>query len=129
MKSSFPIATLLLAVAAAAPAHAQSQMSAGQFLAQAEPLLKKSKAALIFSSDARKLARMIGESAERNRAQHEAARKAGRKTTTCLPPKGTASVNSTELIQHLRDIPPAQRGQSFDQAFAGLMAKKYPCRS
>ena len=116
-------------VGLAAPAAPASQMSAGEFLAKAEPLMKKSKAALIFSGDARALLRTIGETAERNRARLDAERAAGRRVATCLPPKGKASINSTELIGHLKALPPAQKAQSFDAAFASFAAKKYPCRA
>jgi hypothetical protein len=71
----------------------------------------------------------FGQAAERNRARLDAERAAGRKSTTCLPPKGKAQVNATELLAHIRSMPPAQKGQSFDTAFASYIAKKYPCRA
>jgi hypothetical protein len=103
-------------------------MTAGEFLSRAEPLLQKSKVALVFSSEARTLLKTVGEAAQQNRARLEAERASGKLVSTCLPPKGKASVNATELVNYLRAIPPAQRGQSFDQAFAGYVARKYPCR-
>lgn len=126
MRMEFVFAALVLGMAA--PATAAPQMSAGEFLAKAEPLLKKSKASLIFSGDARRLMRLLGETAQKNRVQLEAARAAGRPTTTCLPPKGKAKINAAELIAHLRALAPAQSAQGFDLAFAGYTAKKYPCR-
>ena len=124
---TYIIAGLLLA-ALAAPATASTTVTAGDFLARAEPLLKKSKVSLMFSGDARKLIRLLGETADRNRTRLDADRAAGRPVTTCLPPKGKASVNTTELVAHLRALDPQQRAQSFESAFASLMAKKYPCR-
>ena len=122
---------LLLGLAASAPAAAAPPhpISAGEFLKRAEPLLKKSKASLIFSGEARRLIKLLGKTAEDNRARLDADRAAGRPVTTCLPPKGKAAVNTTELMAHLRSLSPQQRAQSFDSAFASLMAKKYPCRS
>jgi hypothetical protein len=126
MRIGFVLAAIALGVSA--PATAAAQMSAGEFLAKAEPLMKKNKAALLFSGEARRLVRLLGDSAQKNRAQLDAARAAGRPVTTCLPPKGKAQINAAELLAHLRALTPAQRAQSFDLAFAGYTAKKYPCR-
>ena len=125
----FRYVMLSLALVAAGPALAAGQMTAGQFLAKAEPLLKKSKMALIFSKDARTLMGTLGEAAQRNRAQLTADRAAGKKVDTCLPEKGKAKVNASELLAHIRAMPPAQKAQSFDAAFASYTAKKYPCRT
>ena len=125
----FRVVLAALAIGLAAPVAAASQMTAGQFLAKAEPLLKKSKMSLVFSGDARKLMRTLGDSAQRHRARLDADIAAGRKVTTCLPPKGKASINATELLAHIRALPPAQKAQSFDAAFAGYTAKKYPCKA
>ena len=117
-------------LAAAAPALATPQtMTAGQFLAKAEPLLKKSKMSLIFSGEARKLLAVLGESAQHNRTRLDADKAAGRRIDTCLPEKGKAKVNANELLAHIRAMPPAQKAQSFDAAFASYTAKKYPCRA
>ena len=116
-------------VTLAAPAAAAPEMSAGEFLKRAEPLLKKSKVALVFSGEARKLMGTLGQAAERNRAKIDADRAAGRTPSACLPPKGKAQISATELLAHLRAMPPAQRAQSFDAAFASYTAKKYPCRA
>jgi hypothetical protein len=116
------IAFIPSAVAAARP------MTAGEFLARAEPLLKKSKIALMLSSDARQLMRTVGDTAQNLRTRLDAERAAGRPATTCLPPKGKAAFSANELLGHIRALPPSQKNESFDQAFAGYMAKKYPCR-
>jgi hypothetical protein len=120
------IAAILLAVAV--PAIAQSQpITAGEFLTRAEPLLKKSKAALVFSGEARKMMRTLGDSAKRNRERLDADRAAGRKLTTCLPPKGEAEIKADELLAYLRGLPPQRKAQSFDSALASFLARKYPC--
>ena len=113
----------------AAPALAAPQMSAGEFLKRAEPLLKKSKMSLVFSGEARKLLGTLGQAAERHRAKLDADRVAGRTPSACLPPKGKAKINATELLAHIRALPPAQKAQSFDHAFASYTARKYPCRA
>lgn len=115
-------------VSLAVPAAASRQVTAGEFLAQAEKVMKKSRAALVFSGDARKLVRTLGDTAQRHRERLDAERAAGRPMTTCLPPKGKAEVKADELIAYLRALPPAQKAQSFESAFAGFVARKYPCR-
>lgn len=111
----------------AAPAAAASQMTAGAFLNRAAPLMKKSKIALLMSSDARDLMRIVGESAQRSRARMEADRAAGRQPSACLPPKGQAKIEVAELVDHIRALPPAEKARSFDVAFASYVAAKYPC--
>jgi hypothetical protein len=123
---ALPFAVL---IAVAAPALAANEMTAGQFLAKAEPLLKKNKMALMFSGEARKLIGVLGHAAQNNRARLEADKRAGRTVDTCLPEKGKAKVNANELLAHIRAMPPAQKAQSFDSAFASYTAKKYPCRA
>ena len=115
---------LLLAMASPALA-----ISAGEFLNRAEPMLKKSKATLIFSREARYLVKELGSSAERTRARLDADRSAGRATAACIPPKGKARINANELLAYIRALPPSQKAQSLDHAFAGHMAQKYPCRA
>lgn len=125
MRVNLVIAIALACVAA--PALAAPEMTAGEFLRRAEPMLRKSKAALVFSGEARKLMGTLGQAAERNRARLDSDKAAGRKLATCLPPKGKAKVNANELLAHIRAMPPAQKAQSFDSAFASFTAKKYPC--
>ena len=118
----------IAALAISSPAAAAQPMSAAEFLSRAEPLMKKNKMALVFSGEARKLLRMVGEAAQKNRDRLAAERAAGRKGGTCLPPKGKAEVKADELLAYLRGLPAPQKAQSFDTAFAGYIARKYPCR-
>jgi hypothetical protein len=119
--------TILIAAALAGTATAP--LSAGEFLKRAEPLLNKSKAGLLFSSEARSLLKVLGETAQRRRDQLDADRAEGRPITTCLPPKGKGKIEARELISYLRALPQSRRAESFDAAFAGYAARKYPCRS
>jgi hypothetical protein len=114
---------LLLAAIPMTGAQAQS-MPVATFLAKADALQKKGAMAL-FSGDIGKLKAEVQNSGKALRAEEEAARKVGRAPATCMPPK--AAVNSEELLAHFRSIPPAQRGMPVKTAFAGLVAKKYPC--
>lgn len=113
----------LVAASPLAPACAQS-MPISEFLAKADALQKKGPMAL-FSGDIGKLKTEVVNSGKQLRAEQEAARKAGRKSATCLPEK--ANVTSTELLAHFRAVPPAERGVPVKTAFAGLVRKKYPC--
>ena len=117
--------SILIAFALAASSRA---MTAGEFLSRAEPLLKQSKMTLLFSSDARMLMGVFGDAADHARARFDADRAAGRPVAACLPPKGKASVNVNELLAYIRSLPTAERAKSFDAAFAGYAARKYPCR-
>ena len=121
------LAAVLMAVAS--PVLAAGQITAGQFLTRAQPLLKKNKMALMFSGEARKLVGILGQAAQSNRTRLEAEKAAGRKVDTCLPEKGKAKVNANDLLAHIRAMPPAQKAQTFDAAFASYIAKKYPCRT
>jgi len=114
-------------IAVSSAASAAGPLTAGEFLARTEPLMKKSKITLMFSSEAKALMKAVGEAARKTRANSEAARAAGRPTDTCLP-TGKASVNADELLAYLRALPPQRRSESFDRAFGGYAAKKYPCR-
>ena len=117
-----------LIVATAAPVMAAPGLTAGEFLSRAEPLLKKSKLELAFSGEARRLMKIVGQAAQRNRAQHDADRAAGRQPSACLPPKGKAELDVYQLLAHIRALPAAAKAASFDSAFASYTARKYPCR-
>jgi len=107
---------------AAAPA-----ITNAEFVRRAEPLMKKSMATLVFSAEARRLAKEFDAAAQAVRAQQEADVAAGRKPATCLPPKGKAKVDFRALMAHLRTLPAAEQQRSFRSGFAGYAAWKYPC--
>ena len=116
---------LILSMAPLAPLHAQS-MPVATFLAKADALKKKGALAF-FSGDLGRLKSEIQNSGKAIRLEHQAAVKAGRKPGFCIPAK--ASFTSTELLDHFRAIPPAQRNMPVKAAFASLVRKKYPCPS
>ena len=119
----------LALAAAAAPALGQPArpITIGEFVAAAEPMMKKSMASLMFSSEAKRLMREVGAAAEATRAQQEADRAAGRRPATCLPPKGQAKVDARQLIAHLKALPQAEKARSFRSGFTDYAARKYPC--
>lgn len=114
------IAALLLL---AAPISAQA-MPASVFLAKAEALMKKGPMAL-FSGDVGLLKKEMQTSGSQIKAERLAAVKAGRKPDFCPPAK--ASMNSNELLNHLRAIPAAQRAMPFKTAYKSFLVKKFPC--
>jgi hypothetical protein len=99
-------------------------MPVATFLAKADALERRGPVAL-FSGDLKLLKAEVAASGKLLRQEIEAARRAGRRPQACLPEK--AQTDSKELIAYLRSLPPAQRSVPIKVAFAGLMAKKYPC--
>ena len=118
---------LAAAVLLASPAIAQQVMTSGEFVAKAEPLMKKSMVSLMFSSEAKKLMHELDTAAKATRARQEADLAAGRKPATCLPAKGKAKVDARELIAHLKALPPEEKARSLQAGFSSYAARKYPC--
>lgn len=115
-------ATLLTAPASAAP----GDMTAATFLAKVDALKAKGPLALL-SGDIGKLKAEATAAGQIYREQYRADKAAGRPTHGC-PPKGS-SVNSDQLIAHLRSYTPAQRQRTtMKVAIADYMGKTYPCR-
>ena len=120
---------LILATVLAVPAAAQTPrpITTAEFLARAEPLMKKSKVTLMFSSEAKTLMAAVGAAAKATRARQDADRAAGRKPAMCLPPQGKAEIEAGALIAYLKGLPPAEQSRSLNDGFAGYAARKYPC--
>lgn len=118
---------LSFAVVAAAPAvAAPGDMSAATFLAKADALMNKGMMALL-SGDVGKLKAEAMGAANAYRTRIRADKAAGRQPHSCPPQKG--SLNSDQLMTHLRSYSPAQRERTtMKVAIADLMAKTYPCR-
>lgn len=116
----------LALVLLATPALAEpGDMSAAAFLAKADALRAKGAMALL-SGDI-KLLKAEGQAAgQAYRARLRADKAAGRTPHSCPPPK--SSINSTQIIAHLRSYPAAQRPRiTMKAAISDLMAKTYPC--
>jgi hypothetical protein len=99
-------------------------MPVATFLAKADALEKRGPMAL-FSGDLKLLKAEVAASGKLLRQEIDAARRAGRRPQACLPEK--AETDSKELITYLRSLAPSQRSMPIRAAFAGLMARKYPC--
>jgi hypothetical protein len=117
---------VLLGLVPISAASAQN-MPLNQFLAKATALEKKGPLALL-SSDLGRLKKEIQNSAKQLRAERLAAKAAGRKPAFCPPEQG-GSLSSSEILSHLRSIPPAQRNSMRTRdGMRSLMVRKYPCR-
>jgi hypothetical protein len=116
----------LLAAAIVASSVAAQAMPVSDFVTKANALEKKGVMALL-SSDFRVL-KNEGNSATQAAVREErAAVKAGRKPTMCFPKDNKLSLGTSEVLNHMRAVPAAQRGMSVKDAMAGLLRKKYPC--
>ena len=120
---------LLFATLVAAPAIAQPAppITTAEFVAKAEPLMKKSMVSLMFSSETKRLMGQLDAAAKATRAKQEADVAAGRKPAACLPSKGKAKVDARELIAHLKALPSAEQARSLQAGFTSYAARKYPC--
>ncbi|GAB5486683.1 MAG: hypothetical protein Pars2KO_02530 [Parasphingorhabdus sp.] len=107
--------------ALASPATA---MTVSDFLPKAEKLMSASMGAM-FSKHRKPVAAEMAKVTSGYRADIEAAQRAGRKSSSCPPKKG--SVNGKEFLTYLQSIPTAKRNLQVKVAFHGFMAKKYPC--
>lgn len=118
---------VIAAFVAALPLASAEAMNVADFLQKATALEKKGMMAL-FSSDMKLLKKEVETAAGELRAERLAAPQAGKKAAFCPPQKG-ASLNSGELLAHLRGIPAPQRaGMQVKDGLRSLMARKYPCR-
>lgn len=105
---------------------AAGDMSVATFLHKADALKAKGPLALM-SSDLGLLKREFEGSGRHYRAQLEADKRAGRQPSSCPPAK--ASLSSDEILAELRRVPPADRARTpVKQAFAAMMARRFPCR-
>lgn len=101
-------------------------MPVSVFLPKAEALMKKGPMAL-FSSDVGLLKKEMNSASGKLRDERLSILKSGGRPSYCPPAK--ASLNSNEIMAHLRAIPAGERGMSFKTALGGFMAKKFPCRA
>ncbi|WP_294256721.1 hypothetical protein [uncultured Sphingomonas sp.] len=108
----------------AVPAQA---MSVADFVAKVSALKAKGAMAM-FSSDIGVLKQEIEGASTAYRGDLAAEAAAGKKPSSCPPPKGQAKMSSNDLIAAFEKIPPAQRGISVKAAFAAMMQQRFPCK-
>jgi hypothetical protein len=115
-----------IAVIVPVTAHA---MSVAEFLAKTDALKAQGVLAMA-SPDIGLLRGDIATASDAYRAGLAAEVAAGRKPSSCPPPKGTAKVTSDDIIAAFRAIPAAQRPRTTTKtAFAAFMTKRYPCKA
>lgn len=122
--------TLIKYVAVAAlvlPSVAQA-MTVSEFLAKADALKAKGVLALA-SSDIGLLQKEIASASDAYRAGLAAQVAAGKKPSSCPPPKGTAKITSDDIIANFKSLPPARQKANVKDAFAAFMTKRYPCKA
>lgn len=117
--------TVMAALAMLAPMAAQA-MTVADFLAKVQALKARGVLAL-GSPDIAVLKAEIEQAATAYRANLAREKAAGKKPSSCPPPKGSVKLSSDQLVADFSMIPPAQRGQSVTTAFAAAMTKRYPC--
>lgn len=117
---------ILAAVALTMPAAAANAMDVATFLAKADGLEKQGLLALA-SSDYKLLKAEVQNASTQLRAERVAAQRARRKPAYC--PTEQAGLSPSEIVAHLRTIPPPQRRRTqVKDALRSLLARKYPCR-
>ncbi|OYY92127.1 MAG: hypothetical protein B7Y45_00605 [Sphingomonas sp. 28-66-16] len=115
-------------LAAALPMTAQA-MTVAEFLGKVDALKAKGFLA-VGSPDIAALRTEVTGASNAYRAGLEAQIAAGRKPSSCPPPKGTAKVTSDELIAEFRTIPEVARPKtSVNAAFVAFMTRRYPCKA
>lgn len=105
---------------------AANAMAVSDFLAKADALKARGFLA-IGSPDIALLKGEIDMASKQYRDGLAAEIAAGRKPSSCPPPKGTAKITSDDLIASFRAIPVPQRRASVAAAFAAMMKRRYPC--
>lgn len=103
-------------------------MTVSEFLAKADALKAKGVLALA-SPDVGLLRQEIMSASAAYRAGLDAQIAAGRKPSSCPPPKGTAKVTSDDILKEFRSLPPAGQKANVKDAFAAFMTKRYPCKA
>lgn len=117
----------VVAVVAFLPVAAHA-MSVAEFLAKTDALKAQGMLAMA-SPDIGLLRDDIAKASDAYRAGLAAEVAAGRKPSSCPPPKGTAKISSDDIIAAFRAIPAGRRAQtSTKAAFANFMTKRYPCK-
>lgn len=125
MKLKLMALAALLAVPSLA--NAQAVISGGEFLRRAEPMLKKSMVSLAFAKEPKQLMQQFADAGERVRRAQDADRAAGRKPSSCIPPKGKAKIDFRQFLGFIKTMPPAEQARPLDHAIVQWSHKAYPC--
>jgi hypothetical protein len=109
---------------------AAAQLSVADVLAKADALQRKGVFA-VFSSDLRAIKAEANSDMTAFGTDYFTAAQAHRPLPACPPKEGPnklrITVDTDDLLQFYRSIPPARRGMSSRQAFTDFMSRKFPC--
>jgi hypothetical protein len=121
---------MLLAAIALSTAAQTAQLSVADVLVKADALQRKGVFA-VFSSDLRAIKAEANSDLMAFGTDYFTAAQAHRPLPACppkeAPNKLRITVDTDDLLQFYRSIPPARRGMSSRQAFADFMSRKFPC--
>ncbi len=107
------------------PVTALQAMTVAVFLDKADSLERRGMMAM-FSSDARALKAEMKSAGDSLKAERQRWRAAGQRPAYCPPER--IPVKSSDLLVHLRAIPPAQRQRmEFRDALRLMLVRRYPC--
>jgi len=120
--------TVMMALAVVLVPAAAQAMTVKEFLAKADALKAQGVLALA-SPDVGLLRQEVMQASDAYRAGLAAQIAAGRKPSSCPPPKGTAKVTSDDIIKEFKSLPPGRQKASVKDAFAAFMTKRYPCKA
>ncbi|WP_114228631.1 MULTISPECIES: hypothetical protein [Sphingomonas] len=124
MRRHLLVVTLLIA-GFAAPAWAAPRMNAAIFLAKADSLRRRGPLAL-FSSDLKVLQAQAETAGDELKAEHDAAKRAGRPLTYCPPNRKI--LGPQELLDGLHRIPAPELARlDIKQAMHVVLVRNYPC--
>ena len=128
MKAIAITASAASALAVATPAMAQS-MNAEVFHKRAQALKKKGARAIFSRGEIKNLMKEVQAAAGASRERRLAAIKAGQPPRYC-PTQARGSMGSSELMERLAAIPPAERAQiDMTEAMMRILAAKFPCKA
>ena len=115
------------AVLAASLSTAALAMPVQTFLTKAYALQQKGPLAL-FSSDLKLLTEQAKSDMKQIRAEHAAAKAAGRPRAFCLP-EPRAKLTDKDVMSAMEAVPPAQRARTDTRdALRAYVTRRFPCR-
>lgn len=107
------------------PVTALQAMTVAVFLEKADALERRGAMAM-FSSDLRLLKAEMKSAGQALKAERERRRASGQRPVHCAPER--IPIKSSDLLAHLRSIPPAQRQRmEVRDALRLMLVRRYPC--
>jgi len=108
---------------------AAGDMSVAEFLPRAEKLKGKGAMAIFSRAELKALGAEVGGAIKANKAEREAAIRAGRRPDYC-PPAGGVKLGADEILAEFRRVPVAERRRTTVRQVMKTMARRrWPCRA